>query len=276
MGTLTNFGENAFLKHSATEAAYTPVATVYLALATADPTDAATGASMSEVANSGSYARTAITLGAAASRRVTQSGVVTFPAATGSWGTVTHWAIVTSATHGAGDVLAHGSFVTSRSVVSGNTPSVASAEVWVEFITGNGISNYAANGFLDRMFRNQVFTVSATHLALTTVIVTESMTGTTITEPSGNNYSRRQINTVGGASPAWLAVTGTSPTTLQNNQIVTMATPSGSWGTIVHCALCDAATVGNLLWFGDVTDQAVNTSDPVSFAATGGITITQT
>lgn len=275
MGSLTDHAENAFLKHMATETAYTPVATVYLALATADPTDAATGASMNEVANSGSYARTAITLGAAASRRVTQSGAVTFPAATGSWGTVTHWAIVTSATYGAGNVLAHGSFATSRSIVSGNTPSVASGEVWVEFTTANGISNYAANGFLDRMFRNQAFTVSATHLALTTVAVTEGMTGSTITEPSGNNYSRKQINTTGGASPAWTAVTGTAPTTLTNNQQVTMATPSGSWGTIVYCAICDASTTGNLLWFGDVTDQAVTTNDTVSFAASGGITITQ-
>ena len=276
MGSLTDFSESTFLKHLATEAAYTPAATVYLCLCTADPTDAATGASMNEVANSGSYARTAITFGAASSRRVTQSGTVTFTAASGSWGTVTHWAICTTNTYGSGNVLAAGSFASSRSIVSGNTPSVASGEIWVEITASNGISNYAANGFLDRMFRNQAFTVSATYAALTTVIVTDSMTGSTITEPSGNNYSRKQINTTGGASPAWTAVTGTSPTTLTNNQIVTFATPSGSWGTIVHMAICDASTVGNLLWYGDVTDQAVAASDTVSFSATGGITITMT
>src|SRR5689334_21871545 len=108
MGSLSNYGENALVKHLFLEAAYSPAATLYLALATADPTEAATGASMNEVANSGSYARTAITFGAASSRRVTQSADVTFPTASGSWGTVTHWAIVDSGTHGAGNVLSYG------------------------------------------------------------------------------------------------------------------------------------------------------------------------
>lgn len=276
MGSLTDFAENSFLEHLSTETAYSPSATIYLALCTADPTDAATGASMNEVANSGSYARTAIAFSAASSRRVTQTGGVTFPAASGSWGTVTHWAIVTSNTYGSGNVLAHGSFASSRSIVSGNTPSVATTEVWVEITASNGITNYAANGFLDRMFRNQAFTVSANYVALVTATPGDTSTGSSITEPSGNNYSRKQINTVGGASPAWSAVTGTSPTTLANNQTVTMATPSGSWGTITHMVICDASTTGNALFYGDVTDNAVAASDVVSFASAGGITITMT
>lgn len=277
MGSLTDFAENAMLKHLSTEAAYTPAATVYLALATADPTDAATGASMNEVANSGSYARTAITFGAAASRRVTQSGTVTFTAATGSWGTVTHWAVVTSATYGAGNVLAAGSFAVSKSVVSGNTPSVASAEVYVEITASTGLSNYFANGFLDRMFRNQALTVSANHLALVTATPTDASTGSTITEPSGNNYSRKQINTTGGASPAWSAVTGTAPTTLANNQAVTFATPSGSWGALTYWVLCDASTVGNALAYAALAvSQTPTTNDVVQMTAASGVTITQT
>lgn len=273
MGSLTNYAEAAFLKHFATEAAYTPAATVYLCLCTADPTDAATGASMNEVANSGSYARTAVTFSAASSRRVTPSGNVTFPAATGSWGTVTHWAIVDNSTYGSGNVLAAGAFGSSRSIVSGNTPT-DQGDVWVEITASNGISNYAANGFLDRMFRNQALTVSANYIALVTATPTDSSTGSTITEPSGNNYSRKQINTTGGASPAWSAVTGTSPTTLTNNQTVTMATPSGSWGTITYMCILDASSAGNLLFYGDVTDNAVAASDTVSFASSGGITVT--
>ena len=135
MGSLTTYGANKLLDHLF-NTAYTPASTLYLALCTADPTDAATGASMNEAANSGAYARTAITFGAAASRRSRRSAPVTFPTATGSWGTVTHWAIVDSATHGAGNALAHGAFAVSKSVVTGNTPSVASGEVWVEFSAG--------------------------------------------------------------------------------------------------------------------------------------------
>lgn len=278
MGTFTDFAEATFLKHMAKEAAYTPAATIYMALCTASPTDTATGASMNEVANSGSYARTAITFGgAAASRRITPTATTTFPTSSGSWGTVTHWAWVDTNTYGSGNVLCYGALGTSRSIVTGNTPSVAAGETWCEFTASNGDSNFTANGFLDRMFRNQAFTIAANYMALVTVIPTDSSTGSTITEPSGNGYARTVINASGGASPAWNAVTGTSPTTLTNNQIVTAPSPTGAgWGTLVYMCILDASTVGNMLWYGDITDQTVLAGDTVSFAASGGITITQT
>ena len=272
MGSLSNYAENVVLNHITTNSAYTPVATVYLALATADPTDAGTGASMSEVANSGSYARTAITLGAAASRRVTQSGAVTFPAATGSWGTVSHWAIVDSATHGAGNLLAYGAFATAKSIVSGNTPSVASGDVYVEITASTGMSNYAANGMLDRMFRNQAFTVSANHVALWTATLADASTGATAGEVSGGSYVRKQINANGGASPAWGTVASGA---VENGAAVTFATATASWGTVTTAAILDAATTGNLLWYDNgVTDQANASGDTVSFA-TGAIDLAQ-
>ena len=92
MGSLSNFAENALINHLC-NTAFTPAATMFVALCTADPTDAGTGASMSEVPNTNAYTRTAVTFGAAASRRVVQSGAVTFPQATGTWGTISHWAL---------------------------------------------------------------------------------------------------------------------------------------------------------------------------------------
>lgn len=261
MGSLTDYGENATLKHLTKEAAYTPAATIYLALATSSPGETATGASMNEVANSGSYARTAITFGAAASRRVTQNATVTFPQATGSWGTVTHWAVVDSATYGAGNVLAYGAFGTSKSIVSGNTPSVASGEVYVEFTAGAGFANYFANGFLDRMFRNQALTIAATYIGLSTAVVGD--TGS-VTEPSGNAYARQVINANGGASPAWGAV---SAGAVSNANAVTFTQASGSWGTVVYSFLADAVSAGNVMAYGDVTDNAVASGDTVSFAS---------
>jgi len=261
MGSLTDFAENELLDHVC-NAAYTPVATVYLALATADPTDAATGASMSEVPNSGAYARTAITLGAAASRRVTQSGVVTFPQANGAWGTVSHWVIVDTATHGAGNVLAHGAFAVAKAIVSGNTPSIASAEVYVEY-SANEISDYLSNKLLDLMFRNVAYAKPDTYVALVTVAVTDGMTGSTITEPSGGAYARKQVNINGGASPTWdLAASSL----VDNTHAVTFAQATASWGTIVGVAIVDAATVGNLLFYDNaMADQAVGSGDTVSF-----------
>jgi hypothetical protein len=273
MGSLSNFGEQEMLKHLITEAAHTPTATVYLALATADPTDTATGASMSEVANSGSYARTAITFGAAASRRITQSGAVVFPEATGAWGTVTHWAIVSSATHGAGNVLASGAFTSSFAVVAGNIRTVPSAEIYVEISaspSAGGLTNYAANGFLDRMFRNQAFTVSATYLSLFTVTPSDSVAGT---EVSGGSYARKQVNAPAGASPAWAAASGGAS---QNANDALFTAPTGSWGTVVAGGIHDAVTTGNLLWWLDLTDQAVSTETTQIGYITGDLDIAVT
>ena len=117
MGSLTDYAEGKWLDH-VFNAAYSPVATVYVALCTADPTDAATGAVMNEVPDANNYAREAIAFSAAASRKVIQSGAIEFNTASGAWGTVTHWAIVDSVTHGAGNVLAHGAFATGKIVVN--------------------------------------------------------------------------------------------------------------------------------------------------------------
>lgn len=263
MGSLTDYAENKMIDHLL-GTAYTSVATVYLALCTADPTDAATGASMNEVANSGSYARTAITFGAASSRRVTQSGAVDFGTSTGSWGTVTHWAVVDSGTYGAGNVLAHGAFAASKSVPSGRPVQVATAQVYVD-VTAGEVSNYDANGFLDRMFRNQAFTVSATYVGLTTATIADSDTGSTVTEVSGGSYAREQVNLAGGASPAWSAASGGSA---NNANDVSFGTTTASWGTVTSVFVADASSAGNLLLYDNgMTDEAIGNGDPVLFSA---------
>lgn len=270
MGSLSNYAELKLLDH-VLNTAYTPASTIYLALATADPTDAGTGASANEVANSGSYARTAITFGSAASRRSTQNATVTFPQATGSWGTVTHWFIVDSATYGAGNMLAYGSFAASKSIVSGNTPSVASSETYIEFSAGE-ISNYLALKLLDLMFKNTAYSKPSTYIALVTATVADTDTGSTITEPSGGSYARKQVNINGGSSPTWnLASSGA----VTNAAQIDMATATGSWGTVVGIAITDSATTsaGNLLFYDNgMTDQAVGSGDTASFAS-GALTI---
>lgn len=260
MGSLSNYLELELMDH-VLNAAYTPAATIYLALCTGDPTDAGTGASMNEVANSGSYARTAIAFSAAASRRVTQNGPVTFPQATGSWGPITHWAIVDSNTHGAGNMLAYGAFATSKSIVSGNTPTVTDGTVYVEFSAGE-IFNYLVHKLLDLAFRNVAYSKPDTYLGLVTTTSSDAAAGT---EVSGNNYARKQVNPNGGSSPTWdVAASGAS----QNTHTITFATPSGSWGTIVGVVCYDASSSGNALFYDNgVTDQAVGIDDVVQFAA---------
>lgn len=258
MGSLSNFSENELLDH-VFNAAYTPPATVYLALHTADPTDAGNGAE----ANYTSYARAAITFGAASARRVTQSGTVTFPASTGGTNTITHWGVWDAST--SGNMLAHGAFATSKSIVSGNTPSVASGVVYVEFSAGE-ISNYLANILLDFMFRNQAFSQPTnTYVGLTTATIADTNTGSTVTEVSGGSYARVDVNPNGGSSPTWdLAASGV----VDNTHDISFPEATGSWGTVVATFIADASSGGNLLFYDNaLTDQAVASGDTVVFPA---------
>ena len=129
-GSKSDYLENKVLDHCVGKTAFT-MPTTYLALCTADPTDAGTGASMNEVADSGSYARkaTAGLWAAASSGAIANNAAITFTEATGSWGTITHWALVDSGTHGAGNVLYHGSLDSSQAIVSGNTVQVPSGDL---------------------------------------------------------------------------------------------------------------------------------------------------
>jgi len=108
--------------------------TTSVALCTADPTDAGTGASMNEVADTGGYARVATSGSfgtAAASGSISNDAAVTFPELTGDWGTVTHFAIVDSATHGAGNLLASGALTTPKTFSVGDTPRFPAGDLTV-------------------------------------------------------------------------------------------------------------------------------------------------
>jgi hypothetical protein len=262
MGSLSDYAELELLDH-VFNAAYSSVATVYLCLCTADPTDAATGASMNECANSNGYARTAIAFGAAAARTITQNADVDFPQASGGgWGTVTHWAIADTNTYGSGNVLAHGQFGTSKTINDGNTPSVVSGEVYVDYTAGE-ISNSLCVDLLDLMFRNQAYAAPDTYVALCDTVVADGDTGSTISEPSGGAYARVQVNVNGGSSPTWdVAASGL----VDNTHAIDFPTATASWGTIVGVAIVSAASAGDLLFYdNDMADQAVGDGDDVSF-----------
>lgn len=124
MGSFSNYAEDKVLDHITGKTSFTKP-TAYIALCTADPTDGGTGANMSEVANSNNYARVSTAGGdwdASSGGAVANAAAITFPEASGSWGTITHFAIVDSGSHGAGNMLAHGSLSVSKSIVSGDTP----------------------------------------------------------------------------------------------------------------------------------------------------------
>lgn len=271
MGSLSDFAENGFLNHLF-GTAFTPAASLYIALCTADPTDTATGASMNEAANSNNYGRKAITFAAANSRAVAQTGVVTFNQASGSWGTITHWAIVDTATYGAGNVLAYGAFSSSFAPVSGNTPSIASGQVTVTIsaVSNHGFTTYLANKMLDLMFRNVAYAQPATYVALLDGAGADADTTLTTSgkECAGTAYARVLVNKAGGASPAWNAVA--SGATDNANAVTFPTVGAGGWSTVVGAAIVDGGTLdaGNVLAYDNdnVVDQTPAAGDTVSFA----------
>jgi hypothetical protein len=253
MGSLTETARNELLDHIY-NAAYTPVSTIYLALYIGDPAGAG-----SEATGNG-YARESIAFASASSRRSTQTGIVSFPQASGAWGgTITHYALYSAITSGV--MLATGLFSDSFAVVAGNTPKINSG-CYVEISTnsGSGFTTTTVNKLLDLMFKNTAYsTPNATiHLALATAVLSDAST-TSFTEASGTSYARKDISAlIGNASSG--AVTNTGA--------ITFATPGATWGTITSIATMDASSSGNILAYdnSNVVDQTVNSDDTVEIA----------
>ena len=132
-GSKSDYLESALLNGVLGGPQFTLPGTVYIALSTAAYSDAASGASMSEVTG-GSYARVAVTNNAtnfpAASGGTKSNGnVFTFPTASANWGTILSFYIVDASS--GGNVLYGADLVTSRSIDNGDTASFAVAAITV-------------------------------------------------------------------------------------------------------------------------------------------------
>jgi hypothetical protein len=129
------------------------------------------------------------------------------------------------------------------------------------------LSDYAEAKILDHLVGKTSWTMPASvYIALYTALPGDaSASGTEVA--SSNNYSRKLT-----AGADWASATSGAGTS-SNATVITFATPSGSWGTVVGFALYDAATVGNELAWADLTvSQAVGTGNTVSFAI-GALTL---
>lgn len=123
MASKSNYLENKVLDHCLGDGSFTMPAAVYLALCTVVPTDASTGATITE-ANYTGYARKQIAasdLSAASSGSKTNSSAITFADCTAGSSTIVGFAILDSGTTGAGNVLYWGT-VTSKTIDTSNTP----------------------------------------------------------------------------------------------------------------------------------------------------------
>jgi hypothetical protein len=104
-------------------------------------------------------------------------------------------------------------------------------------------ADYLEDELLDHVLGGADWPRPATvYVALSTT--TPNDDGTNFTEPVGNNYSRASVT---NNATNWPAASGGSK---DNGTAVTFPTASGSWGTVTHFGIYDAASSGNLLAHG--------------------------
>ena len=135
----------------------------------------------------------------------------------------------------------------------------------------SAMSDYLENKLVDQIFRGQASTFPATlYVGLLTAAPSDSGGGTEVT---GGSYARASVtaslaNFAGTQSAgSTTASSGTGGQT-SNNAAITFATPSATWGTVTHFGIYDAASGGNLLFWGALTiSKTINQADTVTFPA---------
>lgn len=128
MSAMSDYLEGQLRAHLFRTATYAKPTVNGISLCSASPTDAGTGASQSELTSTGSYNRVDLPpLDANWSAPDSTGGLtdnvadITFPTATANWSaTVSHMAINSSATIGAGNMYLHGALTASKTVQSGD------------------------------------------------------------------------------------------------------------------------------------------------------------
>jgi hypothetical protein len=125
MAEMSNYLENALINATLRATTFTSPATVYVSLHTADPTDAGTGTEVS----GGSYARQSASFASPSNGASATDADITFPQATGSWGTVSHIGIWDALT--TGNLLYHTQLDASKTIDTGDIFKIASGSLTV-------------------------------------------------------------------------------------------------------------------------------------------------
>lgn len=127
-------------------------------------------------------------------------------------------------------------------------------------------SDYLENALLDHAFGEGVRDMTSPltlYVALCTVTPTDTMTGSTITEPAVGGYARQAV-TFNAASAG----------SVVNSADVVFSAVGAAFPSAVGLAICDAATLGNLLAFdGNMTAVTVGDGETLTFTGGSGITV---
>ena len=125
MAEMSNYLENALINGTIRGTTFTAPATVYVGLFTSDPTDAGSGTEVS----GGSYARQSATFTAPSNGATVSNADITFPQATGNWGTVGWIGIFDALT--TGNLLYHTALDASKTIETGDIFKISSGNLSV-------------------------------------------------------------------------------------------------------------------------------------------------
>ncbi|MFT9848522.1 phage tail fiber protein [Aneurinibacillus sp. REN35] len=121
------------------------------------------------------------------------------------------------------------------------------------------MSDYLENKILNHIFRGSASTApDAVYVALYTNDPTDADVGTEVT---GGAYARQ---TATFSAPTQVG----GKATIQNTADVTFPLATANWGTVTHVGLRDAATGGNMLYYGPLANEkTISTNDRFKFFA---------
>lgn len=123
MSAMSDYLELKVLDHVLGTTAYTKPSAVYLGLSTGSFGDDNSGTELS----GSNYSRKVITFASAANGTTSNDSTIEFSAATGSWGTVSHWALFDAAS--SGNLLIHGAFSAAKTIATGDIVRVATGDL---------------------------------------------------------------------------------------------------------------------------------------------------
>jgi len=120
---MSDYLENEILDHILGTGAYTMPSAVYVGLSTGSFGDDNSGTELT----GNNYARVAATFSAAASGTTSNSAAIEFAAATGSWGSISHFGIFDASS--SDNLLIHGAFTTAKTIASGDILKISTGDL---------------------------------------------------------------------------------------------------------------------------------------------------
>lgn len=153
------------------------------------------------------------------------------------------------------------------SVVNTNVVTIDAALVKFSLGASGGLSDYLCNKLIDLIFRAQAYTFpTSMWAALFTSLPSSAGGGTEV--GGGLNYARAEwpVSATNISGTQGAATTTSSSGTLgriSNNIAIAHGIPSGDWGDVLAGGLYDASTLGNLLFWHELTaPQSVASGSP--------------